>query len=240
MKNVFLCLCLFFCAKTFAFPFKIVKGDSTIKSEVRQAAGYTALASHGMMNVTISYGSSNTITVETDENILPYVETEVDNNALTIKVKDNAVLKPTNGIKIHITMTKIGTITQSGSGNITGAGNFSNNGKTIFNISGSGGINLEFATINSVEIKTSGSSHIKLKGAINGLLSVSQHGSGNVDCENAPCESVQANTSGSSYAKVNVSKSITAHISGDGHIVYKGNPTEIDKKISGSGSVSAM
>src|ERR1700750_1825851 len=129
MKNLILCLCLLTGIKSFAFPGKIIKGDSVIKSETRQATGYTAIASHGMMNVTISYGTSNSITVETDQNILPYIETKVDANVLSIKVKNLAILKPTSGVRIHVTMTTVTSLKQTGSGNITGAGNFSNNGK---------------------------------------------------------------------------------------------------------------
>ncbi len=66
-----------------------IKGNGVTKKESRQVSDYTSLSSSGSMDVHISYGNSNSITVEADENLLPYIETIVEDGKLLIRSKKN-------------------------------------------------------------------------------------------------------------------------------------------------------
>src|SRR5436309_2094649 len=92
-----------------------IKGNGQIKNETRQVSNYTSLASHGAMDVKISYGNSNTVVVEGDENLLPYIETVVENGKLTIRTKKNVNLKSTSKMVVHVSMAKINSLQLSGS-----------------------------------------------------------------------------------------------------------------------------
>ena len=59
-----------------------IKGNGNLKKETRSAAGYTGIQLQGSMNVQIAYGNSDNISVEGDENLLPYIETFVENGNL--------------------------------------------------------------------------------------------------------------------------------------------------------------
>ena len=239
MKKLLLFACLFAGLQSFDV-WKVVKGNGSEKTEERDASGYTAISSGGPISVEIAYGESNSIKVEGDENILPYIETKVKDGKLTIKVKDLVTIKPQLGVKVYISMKTINGISQSGSGNISGDGSFTNDGETKFNISGSGNIHLQFARFHETEITMSGSGAIELQGDIVQNLQISQSGSGRINCVKAPCENVNARLSGSGNLKVNATKVISAHISGSGRIYYTGTATQVDTKVSGSGGIEKI
>jgi Putative auto-transporter adhesin, head GIN domain len=215
----------------------IIKGNGIFKTEKREVGTFSGLSSSGLMDVTITYGNSTGLSLEGDENILPYIETFVKDGKLKIKVKDFTVIHPKLSITVRVSMTNIASISQSGSGSITGNGNFGNDGTTDFSMSGSGKIKLGFTSFGNADISVSGSGSIQLKGTISKDLSVHQSGSGHVDCEDAPCTSVHVQISGSGDTRINASKEISAHISGSGDVYYTGGATIVEQHISGSGGL---
>ncbi len=238
MKKILLFACLCISLQSFAI-WEVIKGNGVAKTETRDASDYTSVAAGGPISVDISYGASNTIQLEGDENILPYIETYVKDNELTIKVKDRKSINPRIPLKVHISMTTINGLAQSGSGNISGSGDFSGTGTTAFAISGSGALNLKFNSFTSAAISMSGSGSVKLDGTIAGDLDISQSGSGSINCEHTQTLTVNAKISGSGNLRINASKSIDAHISGSGHIYYTGAAT-VNSKVSGSGKVEKI
>ena len=220
-----------------AQPWKSVKGDGNLKKEFREVSNFTSLSSHSSIDVQITYGTSNSIQVEADENLLPYIETKVENGELIIQPIKNINIKSRSRMVVYVSMTSINSLSQAGSGNIDGSGAFSNDGKTDIRVSGSGNIKLDFGTFNDMALSVSGSGNINLKGNSTNSIEVSIAGSGNIDCSKVPCNDVDAKISGSGNVKVNVEKSIVAKISGSGNIYYKGNATNINSKVMGSGKV---
>lgn len=221
----------------FAQPWKTIKGDGNLKKESREISNFTSLSSHGAMDVQITYGTSNRIQVEADENLLPYIQTKVENGNLIIEPQKNINIKSRSRMVVYVSMTTINFLSQSGSGNIDGSGAFDNNGKTDIRVSGSGNIKLDFATFNDMALSVSGSGNINLKGNATNNITVSIAGSGNIDCSKVLCNNVDVKISGSGNVKVNVEKSIVAKISGSGNVFYKGNATNIISKVSGSGKM---
>ncbi len=239
MKKLLVLAGLFAATQSFTV-WKVVKGNGIEKNEQRDASGYTAIASGGPISVDISYGSSNSITIEGDENILPYIETRVKDGKLIIKVKDMVSIKPQLNVRVRVSMKTITGISQSGSGSITGSGDFTNDGQANINISGSGNIKLVFAKFNATDISMSGSGAIDLQGDIVQNLDINQSGSGRINCVKAPSQNVSAKISGSGSMKVNALKTISAHISGSGRIYYTGNAEQVNTKVSGSGSIEKI
>ncbi|MEX6687775.1 head GIN domain-containing protein [Danxiaibacter flavus] len=219
---------------------KTIKGNGVLKKETRQMADFNGLASGGPVNVTILYGSNNSIEVEGDENVLPHLETYVKDNKLNIRPENGVTLKSQNPIRVTVSMTKMTEISMSGSGEINGEGNFSNDAETEINMSGSGNIKLAFGKFKDLSISMSGSGNIQLKGSPTGSLSTSQSGSGNINCTDVEAENVSVKISGSGNAKVNATKSIDARISGSGDIYYKGTPQNVDSKVAGSGRIQKL
>ncbi|HEY5463671.1 MAG TPA: head GIN domain-containing protein [Hanamia sp.] len=235
MKKLLIPFLLLVSTNLFAQSWQTIKGDGNVKKETRTVSSFTSLSSHGAIDVQIAYGNSNSISIEADENLLPYIETTVEGGILTIEPKNKINLKSRSRMIVYVSMTKINSLKLSGSGNINGDGSFGNDGKTEIAISGSGNIKLSAGSFQDLGLSLSGSGNIYLKGASANDITASVSGSGNIDCSNISSNNVEAKISGSGNVKVNAQKSITAAITGSGNVFYKGGATNISTKIVGSG-----
>lgn len=218
-------------------PFETITGNGNIKKEGRTVMSFTGIALAGNMSVQVAYGNSNTITVEADDNLLPYIETTVENGILEVKSKDRTSLKSKSKLMIYVSMIKVTDLKVSGSGNIIGEGDFTNDGKTGMAVSGSGNINVRMNTFNETKIAISGSGNVTMKGKSTNNIEANISGSGNIDCSDVVCNDVFAHVSGSGNIKVFANKSIDAKVSGSGNIYYKGDATNISLKSMGSGKI---
>jgi hypothetical protein len=240
MKKLLIALFALVSLNSFAQRWETIKGNGQIKKETREVNNYTSLASHGSMDVQIAYGNSNSVVIEADENLLPYIETTVENSKLSIKSKKNVNLKSSSKIVVHVSMTKINSLQLSGSGNINGSGAFTSDGKTDIGVSGSGNLTLEFESFKDLDLSVSGSGNIDLKSSATNSINAKVSGSGNIDCSSISSKDVEARLSGSGNIKVYASNSIDAKISGSGNVYYKGNAQNISSKVAGSGKVLKM
>ncbi|HEY9340988.1 MAG TPA: head GIN domain-containing protein [Hanamia sp.] len=240
MKKLLIAFFVFISINSFAQRWETIKGNGQVKKENRTVSNFTALSSQGAMNVQIAYGNSDNIVVEADENLLPYIETSVENGKLSIRSKKNVNLKPKSKMSVYVTMTRITALQQSGSGNINGNGAFTNDAKTDISLSGSGNIKLGFDTFKDIELALSGSGNIELKGNTTNSITASISGSGNIDCSGITSNEVQAKISGSGNIKVYAKNSLDSKISGSGNVFYKGSPTNVTSKTGGSGKVIKM
>jgi hypothetical protein len=235
MKKSLILILMFTGSQLFAQPWKTINGDGNQKKETRTVADFSSLSSYGAIDVKIVYGHSNSIEVEADENLLPYIETNVENGKLIIQTKKNVNLKSRRKMIVSVSMTKINTLQLSGSGNIDGNGSFTSDEETKIMLSGSGNIHLASGSFKNLNVAISGSGNILVKGGSANSVLVSVSGSGNADCSDITAEKVDVKISGSGNAKVNVNKSLSANISGSGNVYYKGNATDISTRIIGSG-----
>ena len=236
MKKLMILLLSAISLSSFA-SWETIKGNGNLKKESRDASGYTGLQVQGSMDVQVSYGNSSTISVEADENLLPYIETFVENNTLVIRQKKGVNLRSKHNLTIHASLTKLTNLSLSGSGNVNGKGAFSNNGRTNIRLSGSGNVNMGVGDISELELAISGSGNIRLQGNQSNNITASISGSGNIDCSELRTNDVFAKVSGSGDIRVNASKSIDAKVSGSGNIYYKGTATNLNMKAAGSGKI---
>lgn len=236
MKNLLFLLLVITSVSASAQQEKIT-GDGNLRKETREVSGYTGVFVSGNANVDLSYGDSKTITVEADANILPYIETTVENGNLVVKTRSKVSINTKNKIIVHATLRKVARLRVSGSGNITGNGDFSNDSRTDIAVSGSGNINMGINSFNETKINISGSGNVTLRGKSTNNIDATISGSGSIDCAEVACNDVFAKVSGSGNVKVYANKSIDAKVSGSGNIYYKGAATNINLKSSGSGKI---
>lgn len=214
---------------------KKIKGNGNVVTIERNTEDYDGIRIGGFYEVNLVEGNEGQITLEGEDNILEYVETEVRGGTLTIKSKDNMNLRATKNVSITVPVESINHLRLSGSGKVVGK-------KTLdmdnLRIRGSGSRNLEL-TMDSenLSITSSGSSRINLMGNSDNL-DVTTSGSSIINAYELEVEEAKIVLSGSSKVRVTVNKDIDARVSGSGNIQYKGNPEKINTKTSGSGSVS--
>jgi hypothetical protein len=144
-------------------------------------------------------------------------------------------IKASSSADIKIENTNTSTelnIAVSSSGSISGNFNCSN----LFIDASSSGAFLSNLNATKVEIESSSSSDVKLSGKAT-EISVKASSSSSCDLKDFTVETAIIKASSSSDVSLKVTKSIDAKASSSASIVYYGNPSQVAKEESSSGSV---
>nr|WP_299066884.1 head GIN domain-containing protein [uncultured Allomuricauda sp.] len=217
---------------------KRVKGNGNIVTIERSVGEYDAVALAGWFDVEFVDGNEGELTLRGESNLLEYIKTEVKDGKLILKTEKGVNLRPStwnNGIQITVPVESINAATLSGSGDIVSKTTLKSDNFTT-KISGSGDISL-IIDATSVEASISGSGDINLEGkTVN--FKVRASGSGDIKAYDLEAENVEAQVSGSADIKVTAKQAIDARVYGSGDIRYRGNPTKVATKSSGSGDIS--
>jgi len=222
-------------ATTFVTKAQTIEGNGSLKTETRQVSEFAAVSMNDFFEVEITQGNTDAVTVEADENLLPYIETTVDKNELSIRTKAHHNLESKNKVTVRITMSKLTALSLLGSGHIRTSGNFGGDAVNLA-ISGSGNIKFGFDKIKNLSVAINGSGDANLEGNTIDNLNVSIAGSGDVHGYNATTDNATVSIAGSGDVEVNANKTISATIAGSGDVMYKGSP-KVTEQNAGSGKV---
>jgi hypothetical protein len=237
MKKNLLLLALLISYTGFAqWNWEKIQGNGQLKKETRSIGAFSKIGSSGSWDVMVAYGSTCSVQVEGDENLIPYIVTEVEGNHLNIHSKKNSNLRSKNKIVIYVVLNNLTAVALSGSGNIMGEGKFSSDEPLQFSVSGSGNIKIAFNSASTVSMSIAGSGNIQLSGKAE-KAEVSISGSGNADCANLQVNHAAARISGSGNVRIFANQSVKASISGSGNVFYKGAANDIESHSAGSGKV---
>ncbi|WGH76377.1 DUF2807 domain-containing protein [Tenacibaculum tangerinum] len=213
---------------------KKIRGNGKVITETRKIGSFDKVSIGGSFDVYLIEGTEGQLTIEGEENIVNYIETEVKKGILNVQFKKNTNIKTTKKLVVTIPFEKIESLALGGSGNIVVKKRIRAD-EVSFAIGGSGNI---IASVDANTVKTSigGSGNIELKGKTDNLKCAIA-GSGNVKAYDLNTSSVKASIAGSGDVQTSVSNEIKASIVGSGSVYYKGNPPTIDSSAIGSGDV---
>jgi carbon monoxide dehydrogenase subunit G len=198
--------------------------------------GFTALRTSGSIDIEVMNDENQTVRVEADDNILPYIITRVDDGMLDVRYRSNMMFNNTH-VKVYVSAPLLKKIIVGGSGSIISKDVLKEQDEIEFKVSGSGDINA-IVDAPSITAGIGGSGTISLHGKTKNF-SCSIGGSGDVKCKDLLSESTNVSISGSGTAHVFASVHLVAKVSGSGDIYYSGNPSSPEIHTSGSGSVEA-
>jgi Putative auto-transporter adhesin, head GIN domain len=209
----------------------VTVGSGRVVTETRPLGDVRTVNLSGTGDLTIQLGAENTIEIETDDNIVPLVETKESGDELTIRVKGN--VSPSNGLNYRVTVRSLDAVSVSGSGTVTVNRWSGSAGKVA--ISGSGDVLVAESTLESLTLKLSGSGTLTAAGRAD-TLDLHLSGSGTCHADELRANDVKIAISGSGSVAVWAEKELSAKLSGSGSVTYLGNPS-VHSKVSGSGSV---
>ena len=215
----------------------MVRGSGNVISETRSVSGFDSVAFTGSGEATITLGDTENVVVEADDNILPLIETTVQNGKLTIGLKPNTSISTSRGIRYTVNARTLTAVETSGSSNITVNSPVEADAFSA-TTSGSGHIQLSELQAGKFDCRTSGSGNITASGKVDSL-NASTFGSGNLTFGNLQSAAVNATTSGSGNITVWATTSLDARTSGSGSVHYYGQPS-VNRSESGSGRVTGL
>jgi len=214
---------------------KKVKGNGDVTTVTRSTSNYDGVKLSGSMDIMLVEGKEGNISIKGESNLLEYVETEVKNNYLTIRIEKGINIRTTRPLVVTVPYESLDVVALAGSGDINNSGTLSSDDLKV-SIAGSGDIQLKIDA-EDLESSIAGSGDIELKGKADNLT-LKIAGSGDFDGDNLNSTNVSVKISGSGTANVVCNGDLKARVAGSGDVNYKGNPTSKDTKVMGSGSIS--
>jgi hypothetical protein len=210
-----------------------IKGSGTMKTEERPLNSFTNIQANGCYHLVITQDTFQKVVIKTDDNIMPYVTTEVSGGKLKIFFSPRYRNYDPTSVTVYISSSLIEDIGLSGSGTVRSTNQLKTK-KPHYRVSGSGSMNLSVVA-ESIETAISGSGTIELNGsASSAKYDIS--GSGNMNALSLVSPDVKVKISGSGDCLVNAENSLDVNISGSGKVSYKG-AARIISHISGSGKI---
>lgn len=224
-----------------------INGNKNVRTQTRDLSSFSKLANNGSFEITIVEDTVSYVLIEAESNIIPYIETSIDNGALIIDNRET--VNPRRPMKLTVHTPEMEAIELNGSGNIfteafvsesfsvvcDGSGNITTTStcaEAYLRVNGSGNITANFLTEN-LDAEIHGSGNIKLYGA--GTHSkMGIYGSGDINYYDYTQKYCSAVSDGSGNIYVQVSDGLDVKIFGSGSVYYKGNPL-VNSEINGSG-----
>ena len=208
-----------------------ISGNGNVIKQNRPVGTFDALDVSSAFDIFITQGSSPALTVEADENLLPYIRTDVVGN--TLKIETSKSIRHSHSLKVYVTVVTLRDIGISGAVTLNSENKISGQELTI-SCSGASEADLELA-YERLSMDCSGASKLKLAGTVS-QVRLDFSGASELRAFNLVADNMDIDVSGAGEADVNVLKNLNVDISGAADVRYKGTP-QINQHISGAGSL---
>jgi hypothetical protein len=200
-----------------AFGDNRTAGSGVVREETRQVAGAGRLVLSLPADVTVIQAANESVTITTDENLLPLIRTRVENGVLTIDGDRNNGFSTRKGIKVRLAVKSLEGVAVNGSGDVSGA---ALNGNDVeIAIRGSGDVKFDVVRAGKLSIDIAGSGDVALNDIVSSALNASIHGSGDIRLLSVK------------------SGDVAMSVRGSGDISAAGSADKVDVEILGSGDV---
>lgn len=213
-----------------------VQGSGTVTRQAREVGHFTGLALALPGTVELKIGNSEGVTVETDDNLQPLVETVVEGETLKIRPSRRNLNLRIHSLKVVVQARSIERLALAGSGTINADALRAPRMK--FDIGGSGAINVRNLDSDAVAATIGGSGDLKAGGNAR-QLSVSIAGSGNAELGQLKAVNASVQVAGSGEATVWATGTLNTTIAGSGDVSYYGDPV-VNRSVLGSGEVHRL
>ena len=222
-----------------ACAFSLTQGSGKVVTETRQVSGFDRVALSGIGNLTITQGEKESLKIEAEDNILPRIETLVQNHTLIIRYQNNDWQKnvvPSKPINFYLTAKNIIGLELSGAGSINSAKIDTDN--LTISSSGAGSVKIDSLTAKSLTANLSGIGGCQIAGKVNNQNLVIS-GTGSYNTPDLESQNASIVISGAGSSTVWSTIALTVIISGAGSVRYYGDPV-VTKTISGIGSIISL
>lgn len=211
-----------------------VKGNGNVVMETRTVnEPFSKIKATEGLNVYLTQGGSESITVEADENLQELILTEVKDGILKIHCKEQ--IGRASSKKVNVNFKSLSDITSTSGSNVYSTNTISSETLVLNSSSGS---NMKVSVnTNDLTCDSSSGSNLKVSGETVSLSAEASSGS-NIKAGDLKAESSKVSASSGANLTVNTSKALIAKASSGANVKYYGNPEMLDTDKSSGGSVS--
>jgi len=213
-----------------------VKGSGHSINEWREVKGITSVNLGTIGELTISLGSEESLRVQGEDNILPYIVTQVAGGELRIEIKPNTNISPTMPVRYDLTVKELESVQNGSVGTIVVTDPGLNADRFTISVNSTGDVTLVGLRANSLEVHVFSVGDVDI---INGLITyqkviLSSTGSYTADSVRSKDAVVEINSTGSATLWVDETLDVT--INSTGNVSYYGSP-KVTSKLTSVGKV---
>lgn len=213
-----------------------MRGSGNVIIERRDVSGYHAVDFSGVGELTIDQNGSEGLVIEAEDNIIPYIRSEVREGTLHIGLGGVTPLNPTRPLRFNLSARNLDGVGVSGAG-ITRAARLETPSLQL-SVSGAGGLDIGNISGGDLDVHVSGSGYVTASGRVSSQQ-VGISGSGTYKGDELASSMATVSISGAGSATLRVSETLDARVSGVGSVGYIGSPT-VSKHVTGIGSVAKL
>lgn len=209
-----------------------VTGNGKVVTTERNAGHFDVLKVSSGIDVYLTQGNEESISLEADENLHDYIKTEISGN--TLRIYSDANIRKARAKIVHVTMKDIKKITASSAGDVYGKSPIKTEELSL-STSSAGDIQLEIE-VKNVSCDISSAGDITLKGTANNL-EANLSSAGDLKAYELTVKTADVSTSSAGDAKITVTEKLIANTSSAGDIYFKGDPPVVDGHTSSAGGI---
>jgi hypothetical protein len=216
-----------------------VPGSGKLVSQTREVSGFTSISISYPAEMLIRQGTTESVKIEAEDNLIGQLSTETDAGILFIKNKVsgwNERVNPTKLVRITITVKNLNKLDFISAGSIR-IEKLETDSLNV-HLSGAGALTIDQLKAHTFDCRLSGAGSITASGVVDNL-SLNISGVGSFSGADLSSASADVRLSGVGSAVVHPKESLTAQVSGMGSVRYYGNP-RVDEHVSGLGSVNKI
>jgi hypothetical protein len=211
-------------------------GSGNIIKETRSIGSFKSIDASNAVHVDVTMGAKESVVVEADDNIMPYVETNISGG--TLKIKLRGINNLTNAtINVHVTMQDVNGLNASSAASIESKGMLTGSGKIDLESSSAAKVDVELDAP-SVTASASSAGEINAKGRTKSIDADASSGA-SVKAQGLHAENARAEASSGASVSVFASVSIDGTASSGGDVKYTGGAATMKVNESSGGSVKA-
>ena len=212
-------------------------GSRHMITENRNVSGFDRVDVNGGGDVTIIQDGTESLAIQTDDNVMQYVTSEVRGGTLYIGLQFpnlRSVIPSRLSLTLHV--KDLSGINTSGAWDV--ASESIQAGNLDIAISGSGKVNISMLKADKLNIDISGSGDMIMAGNVK-TQDLSISGSGTYQAGDLQTQDTKVSVSGSGNVTVWASVNLNASVGGNGTINYYGSP-QVSFDQSGSGKIKSL
>lgn len=210
-----------------------ITGSGKVITENRTIGSFSLVRMEINGTLEIRQGTTESLTVTGEDNVLPLLVTNVQSGELVIKYRPFTSIRTNKPVQINLTVINLAELDLSSSGKVTVSS--IKTGDFKLTLSSSGDIGIEQIQADKITASLSSSGNILAKGSASELdLRVS--GSGSFQTGDLQVQKADVRLSSSGDVTVWVTESLSVNISSSGNVTYYGNPS-VNQTVTGSGRV---
>jgi len=211
-------------------------GSGNVVTEEREVSGFDRVRVTGSGIAEIIQGDTESLVIEAEDNVMPLIESTVEDGVLILGQKANTNISLTEPIKYTVNMMDVAGLEITGSGAINS--DSIDTSIITLGMSGSGDVNIAQLDGDSLDATITGSGTASVNGDVaDQVLEIT--GSGEYHGAGLHSATAVITLGGSGNVVVWVDTTLDISVTGSGEVSYYGEPI-LTQSVTGSGNVEGL